>query len=276
MRIRLNLPVGMTIVLFDEQRERREMMEAQLSASGYKVAPPVGRCADLADAGARYRPNALVVRTASPRPELFAALADRPDDCACPVVLFSEDDSPQSMERAIQAGVNAYVVTGLSGNRIRSAIDLAVANFAQTEALRSEAAAARQALDDRKIIERAKGILMKQRNLDEPSAYRLLRERAMSRAERLVEVARAINDAAEVLVGDPADASRGPSPAHEAAVDEAGRKLRRSSADGRSANPADRPMAAATSIRWVDDGSDTCTPGSAVRGGNAQSWRTQP
>lgn len=202
VRIRLNMPVGMTVVLLDEQDGRRKMMETLLSTSGYKVAPPVARYDDLADACARYHPDAVAISTTSPGQRLFDALSRRDTERACPIVLFSEDDTRTSMERSIAAGVNAYIVVGLNGNRIRSAVDLAVANFAQTQALRSEAAAARRALDDRKIIERAKGILMKQRKLDEDMAYRLLRERSMKRAQPMVDVARMVNDAAEMLVDD--------------------------------------------------------------------------
>ena len=176
------------------------MMEGLLSQSGYKVAPPVSNKAELADACARYNPDTVVISVTRPDAGLFDTLSGIRNGSARPIVLFAEDDTRKSMERAVAAGVNAYVVMGLSGNRIRAAVDLAVANFGQTEALRSEAAAAKQALDDRKVIERAKGILMKQRHIDEEDAYRLLRERSMSRAQRLVDVARMINDAAEMLV----------------------------------------------------------------------------
>lgn len=196
------MSVGMTVVLLDERDERRKTMENILTKSGYEVAPPIASCLQLADACARYKPDAVIISATKPDSDVLDALPSIKDGRPCPVVVFSEDDSRKSIERSIAAGVNAYVVTGLGSNRIRSAVDLAVANFAQTEALRSEAAAARQALDDRKIIERAKGILMKHRNLDEEAAYRLLRERSMERSEPLADVARMVQEAAEMLIDD--------------------------------------------------------------------------
>lgn len=202
VQITLNMPIGMTVVLIDEDPERRRMMESLLVQSGYKVAPPVSRVDDLADACVRYDPHAVVVSTSKPTRALLDGLSflrngrTRPR----PIVLFCEDGSPKGMQTAIEAGVSAYVVVGLNGNRVRSAVDLAFANFNQTESLRSQVEKAQEALRDRKVIERAKGILMKQRAIDEEDAYRLMRDRAMSRAVRLVDVARMITDAAEMLV----------------------------------------------------------------------------
>jgi response regulator NasT len=103
----------------------------------------------------------------------------------------------------VDAGVNAVVFVGLNGNNLTSAIDLALADFIQNKTLRSRAAEAERALKERKIIERAKGTLMKQRNVDESVAYHLMRRRAMEQGKRLVEIATMINDAAEMLMDTP-------------------------------------------------------------------------
>jgi response regulator NasT len=103
------------------------------------------------------------------------------------------------MQRAVAAGVNAYIVLGLSSNRVRTAVDLAFINFRQTETLRTRADEAEAALRDRKQIERAKGIIMRQRGLDEAAAYDLMRNRAMHEAVRIADIARVINDATDLL-----------------------------------------------------------------------------
>lgn len=200
MQVRLNMPLGITIILIDGDDGRRGMMDDLLIEGGYKVAARLEDPAALADACRRYRPDAVVVSTARPTKRLLKAIEDHQERGPRPVVMFSEDDGSASVQAAIAAGVNAYIVVGLSANRIRSAVDLAFANFNQTECLRNRAREAEEALRDRKVIERAKGILMKQRNIGEDEAYRLLRTRAMERSVRLVEVARMITDAAEMLV----------------------------------------------------------------------------
>ncbi|MGD8810993.1 MAG: ANTAR domain-containing protein, partial [Gammaproteobacteria bacterium] len=118
-----------------------------------------------------------------------------------PIVLFSEDDHPETMQQAVAAGVNAYIVLGISGNRLRTAVDLAFVNFRQTETLRLKVIEAETALRDRKVIERAKGIIMQQRGVDEAAAYGLLRDRAMRQAVRIADVARMVNDASDMLTG---------------------------------------------------------------------------
>lgn len=115
------------------------------------------------------------------------------------IVLLTEDSESESVHRAVAAGVNAYVVIGVNGNRLRAAIDLAKANFAAQRGLREELDEARAALRDRKIIEKAKGLIMKSRGLDEEAAYELLRNQAMRKAVRMVDIARTVTDAAEVL-----------------------------------------------------------------------------
>ena len=103
------------------------------------------------------------------------------------------------MQRAIAAGVNAFIVLGLSGRRVRTALDLAFINFRQAERRRDKAAAAEAALRDRALIERARDILMKQRQIDENTAYALLRDRAVQQGVRIADVARVIIDASDML-----------------------------------------------------------------------------
>ena len=113
--------------------------------------------------------------------------------------MFCEASSREAIQRAVDAGVNAYAVIGVTASRVRSAIDVAIANFRTNVGLREELDEMKQALRERRIVERAKGIVMSQRGLDEAAAYKLLRTRAMKRGMRLIEVARALTEADDLL-----------------------------------------------------------------------------
>lgn len=116
-----------------------------------------------------------------------------------PIVMFCEEADRAAIEAAVSAGVNAYAVTGVTASRVQAAINLALANHRCTSGLKEELDEAKQALQDRRVIERAKGIVMTRCGLDEAGAYRLLRTRAMQRGMRLVDVARALADADDLL-----------------------------------------------------------------------------
>ena len=201
MRVDLNMPTGTTLLLIDDNSDRRSMFKQLLHESGYTIAASVNNPAKLVDATCRHKPDAIVISTDKPSHRLLSEIAELQESERRPIVLFSEDDRPETMQQAVAAGVNAYIVLGLSGNRLRTAIDLAFVNFRQTETLRLKVIEAETALRDRKIIERAKGIIMRQRGIDEATAYALMRDRAMRQAVRIADVARMVNDASEMLIG---------------------------------------------------------------------------
>jgi len=115
--------------------------------------------------------------------------------------MFSQDGAPQVIREAVRAGVAAYVVDGLDPARVKGIVDAAVARFEEFQRLRGELAAANERLAERKLVERAKGLLMKSRGLDEDAAYRLMRKFAMDRKQRLADVAQQLIDAAELING---------------------------------------------------------------------------
>ena len=120
-----------------------------------------------------------------------------------PIVMFARDDDAETIREVTRAGVSAYVVDGLDAGRVKPIVDAACARFEAFQRLREELAEARGALAERKVIERAKGILMKAKGIDEEAAYVELRRMAMNRGKRLVEIARSVVDAAELLGGVP-------------------------------------------------------------------------
>ena len=116
-----------------------------------------------------------------------------------PVVVFAEDDSDEPLQHAMQAGVSAYVVAGLQPHRLASVLKVAIARFEQDKSLREQLLQAESELSSRRVVERAKAILMQQGGLSEDAAHKQLRKLAMDRGEKLVPLAERIIDAHELL-----------------------------------------------------------------------------
>ena len=117
-----------------------------------------------------------------------------------PVVIFSQTGDSEAIRTAVKAGVSAYVVDGFDISRLRSVIDVAVARFEEHQALKTALAQASRQLSERKVIEKAKGILMKSRGMDEEAAYAVLRKLAMERSIPLAQVAANLVDTAHLVL----------------------------------------------------------------------------
>jgi response regulator NasT len=115
------------------------------------------------------------------------------------VVIFSDDAQGASIRAAIQAGVSAYVVEGISAKRLEPVMRVAIERFEADQALRAELSSAKLQLAERKLVERAKGIIMKQRGVSEEEAFRALRSLAMERSVKLADAARQVIDIAALL-----------------------------------------------------------------------------
>ena len=118
-----------------------------------------------------------------------------------PIAMFVDKSDSATVQAAIDAGVSAYIVDGLRKERIKSILDVTISRFHAFDRLQSELTAAKSALEDRKIIDQAKSILMKQRNLSEEDAYVLLRRTAMNQNRKIAELARSLVGAAALLGG---------------------------------------------------------------------------
>jgi len=116
-----------------------------------------------------------------------------------PIVMFSSDGASDSIRNAVRAGVSAYIVDGLDAGRVKGIVEVAVARFEEYQKLVAELAEANLKLSERKLVDRAKGILMKSRNMTEDEAYKAMRSLAMSRKKRLGEVARMVIDMADII-----------------------------------------------------------------------------
>ena len=189
----------MRVLVVDESAERAEVLRAALMLAGYEVTASLTSALALLKTIDRLEPDVIVIDTDSPSRDVLEHLVMISQHTPRPVVMFTSDGTPETIRAATRAGVAAYVVDGLDKNRIKTIVEVAVARFEERQDLREQLAEAQSKLADRKLIERAKGLLMKSRNLDEEAAYAALRKAAMDRNLKLSDVAQRIVDAAELL-----------------------------------------------------------------------------
>lgn len=187
------------VLLIDDDQERRAVLENVLNEAGYRVTAIVGTGQDIRRMVRLHQPDVIVIDVDSPDRDTLEDMCCIARDVPRPVVMFTHDEDAEKMRTAIRAGVSAYVVGGVSGERVKPIVEVAVMRFEQHQALRTELQQAKTSLADRKLIERAKGILMRQRGCDEDAAYQALRKAAMERNRKLVEMAQNVVEAAELL-----------------------------------------------------------------------------
>lgn len=187
------------VLLVDENQERRVMLEQALLLAGYQVSAPVCVGNDLMSAVQSTQADVIVIDVDSPDRDTLEHMCSIAREMARPVVMFTHDDDTERMRTAIRAGVSAYVVGGLAGDRVKHIVDVAVMRFEQHQTLQRELDQVKNTLSERKVIDRAKGILMRQRNCGEEQAYQAMRKMAMDRNRRLAEIAQSVIDAAELL-----------------------------------------------------------------------------
>ena len=192
-------PPRMRVLVVDESPERAKVLREGLRLAGYEVTPTLSSPIALLKTIDKLKPDVVIVDTESPSREVLEQLLMMSQHTPRPVVMFATDSAPETIREAVRAGVSAYVVDGLDKKRINSIVDVAVARFEDFQKVRTQLAQANLKLSERKLVERAKGLLMKSRNLDEEAAYAMLRKMAMDRNLKLSEVAQRIIDADDLL-----------------------------------------------------------------------------
>ena len=189
----------MRVLVVDESAERAEVLREGLRLAGYEVTASLTSALALLKTIDEVRPDVIVVDTDSPSRDVLEHLVVVTQHTPRPVIMFATDGAPEVIRQAVCAGVSAYVVDGLEAVRVKAIIDVAVARFEDFQSLRSQLAQANLKLEERKVVERAKGVLMRTRGLDEDAAYQLLRKFAMDRNQKLSQVAQQLIDAAHLL-----------------------------------------------------------------------------
>ena len=187
------------ILIFDDDTERANMLVQALEASEYTVEVHTASVEDLLSQVEAIKPDVILIGVDAPGPNMLAEVATIKQQQSVPIVMFTRDNRAETIRAATQAGVFAYVVDGLSPERIQPIIEAALARFREFQALAQELEKTKTDLAERKIIERAKGLVMEQRGCTEAEAYRMLQKMAMDRKRRLAEIAQDILSVTEVL-----------------------------------------------------------------------------
>ncbi len=187
------------VLVIDESRTRAGEICAGLALAGCQVAAILPDSASLAHEVEKLQPDLILIETESPSRDTLEHLAVVDEHMPRPVILFTQDGAGDTIRDAMRAGVSSYVVDGLDPKRIKPLIEVARARFEAHQALRQELAESNRKLSDRKLIDRAKGVLMKARDLDEDGAYHALRKLAMERGKPMAEVARDVLDMAKLF-----------------------------------------------------------------------------
>ena len=186
-------------MLVDNSINRSQQTRLTLSSIGCEVIAQLTSEKHLLQEVERYRPDVIIIDIDLPDRDILENLRSVQSTSPRPMVMFSQDDQGQSIRRAIKAGVSAYVVDGINQKQVRPILDAAIASFNQYHELKDQLESTRGELANRKIIDQAKGILMKQRNMDESTAYHLMRKTAMNQKKQVIDIARNIIQAAELF-----------------------------------------------------------------------------
>jgi response regulator NasT len=186
-------------LLIKDDLERSELLKQSLPQLGHDVVAEATLADDLLKRVESTQADLLVIASESPGATLLSRLRELALRKPLPMVLFTAENKREVIQQSVRAGVSAYVVDGLQPHRLGTILEVAVARFQETDRLRRELHDAKANLVERKAVERAKGILMKQRGFDEPQAYHALRKMAMDKNLRIGQVAENVIAVAELL-----------------------------------------------------------------------------
>ena len=178
---------------------RSRMLRIGLLENNYNLVAAIPADTFLAERLAQLQPDLIIVDSESEARDALEHVVLATREAPRPIVMFTNDENTTHVKDAVAAGVCAYIVAGLAPQRIRPILDVAMARFAHEQALRAELADARTELQDRKTIDRAKGLLMQRQGLSEQAAYEKLRKTAMDKGLKLGEVARRMLDMVDLL-----------------------------------------------------------------------------
>jgi len=182
-----------------EQAERSRLLRISLLENGYNIVAVLPTDTFLGERINQLQPDMIVVDAESAARDALEHVVMATRDARRPIVLFTNDEDTTHVKDAVAAGVSAYIVAGLAPERIRPILDVAMARFQHEQELRRELADARSQLQERKVIDRAKGLLMQRQGLCERDAYEKLRKTAMDRGLKVGEVAQRVLDVADLL-----------------------------------------------------------------------------
>ena len=190
---------SLTILVIDENPARAQILEDGLRDAGHVDVVRLETTHELLKRVFEIDPDVILIDLASPSRDVLEQMFQVSRTVKRPVAMFVDQSDTAMIEASVDAGVSAYIVDGLKKERVKSILDMTVSRFNAFDHLTRELQRARDELAERKVIERAKGILMKSKGITEEEAYGLLRKTAMNEKLRLADIARSVVTAAQLL-----------------------------------------------------------------------------
>ncbi len=189
----------LSIIVVEPDRDRALLIVDSLRDAGDNDIHVISEVSGLARRISDRAPDVVIVDVTNPTRDVIEELTLATSPLERPVAMFVDQSDDGLTKAAIEAGVSAYVVDGLQPDRLQPVVAAAIARFNVFRRMRDELTETKRALEERKVIDRAKGLLMKARGIEEDAAYAILRKAAMDQGKRISEVAAAIVTAAELL-----------------------------------------------------------------------------
>lgn len=187
------------ILLINDTPKKVGRLRAALIEAGFEVIDESGLIIDLPARVEAVRPDVILIDSDSPGRDVMEQVCLVSRDQPRPIVMFTDEQNPDVMRQAIQSGVSAYIVEGIQSQRLKPILDVAMLRFESDQALRAQLNARDQQMAERKRIELAKGMLMQMKSCNEEEAYTLMRRQAMSRQQKLIQVAEQIIAMSDLL-----------------------------------------------------------------------------
>jgi len=186
-------------VLVVDEFDSEPLLETSLRQHGCEVVTLKLKELDMMQIVQTLNPDVVVLNLYAPNEAVLRTIVDINHNCSLPVVIFAEDQQTETINKVIKAGVSAYIVDGLDPKRIKAIIDIAIARFKEQHALKEELKKTKTQLEDRKLVDRAKAILIKSQGYTEDQAYHALRKLAMDRNIAIGEMAKNVISMAELF-----------------------------------------------------------------------------
>jgi response regulator NasT len=193
------MDASLNIVIVDESPVRAAILEDGLREAGHVNVVRIGGTANLLTRIYAIDPDVILIDLENPSRDMLEQMFQVSRVVKRPIAMFVDQSDTASIQASVDAGVSAYIVDGLKKERIKSILDLCISRFNAFSRLQTELEQTKSALEERKVIDRAKGILMKLKSLTEEDAYALLRRTAMNENRKIVEVAQSVITAAELF-----------------------------------------------------------------------------
>ena len=195
----MSVDQSLKIVVVDESPVRAAILVDGLREAGFSEVVHLESTDNLLKRVYAIDPDVIVIDLANPSRDVLEQMFQVSRIVKRPIAMFVDQSDAGSIQASVDAGVSAYIVDGLKKERMKSILDLCISRFNAFAKLQDELERTKSALEERKIIDRAKGILMKARNLSEDQAYTLLRQTAMNDKKKIAEIAQSVVTAAEIL-----------------------------------------------------------------------------